>query len=483
MNDYKNLNEGAPDAWCPLPWSHVSVKADGSFRVCCHSAASESRGTLLDENKKPLHIQHTKFDQIMNNQTMKDIRLGMLNNKWHDTCIRCKREYDSGISSRNLYERDALAAVCELDVYPSYKKAVELTNSDGSIDNKDFPITFLDIRFGNLCNLKCVMCSPTDSSQWYDDWNAIWGYEYYWESKRKIPLVKNENDKFKPAENIYDWSDDPNIWIEIEKHIDQFRKIYIVGGEPLLIDAHYEFLQECVDRGYADKLTIEYNTNITNVPPRAWNIWKNFENIIIGASIDGFGEVNSLIRFPSNWKQVEGNLNRFFTAEGNFTVHLSYTYQILNAWQFPEFIEYLIMNNVLKKREWRSNPLMLSVHPAHRPHYLNVNILPDEFKGRLKQRYEQYKHKLRTTDYKSLYGNSNNATWEEKVEKGCKELDNYIKFMYTIKYSEEELIKWRSNCIHVLDTLDKTRDTNWKSVCPELYEATLSWRDLPKKMF
>ena len=38
-----NKNEGAPDSFCPLPWTHVSIKGNGAYRVCCHSAASESR--------------------------------------------------------------------------------------------------------------------------------------------------------------------------------------------------------------------------------------------------------------------------------------------------------------------------------------------------------------------------------------------------------------------------------------------------------
>jgi hypothetical protein len=63
-------NEGAPDAWCPLPWSHVSIKANGTFRVCCHSAASGSRGTLVDENNTALSIESATFEQVFNYKTM-----------------------------------------------------------------------------------------------------------------------------------------------------------------------------------------------------------------------------------------------------------------------------------------------------------------------------------------------------------------------------------------------------------------------------
>ena len=94
------------------------------------------------------------------------------------------------MSSRNHYERSFLADYIEKENYPSYKKAKENTNADGSIDKEKFPISFLDIRFGNLCNLKCAMCSPTDSNQWYDDYNAVWGYDRFWDSGEKIPIRK-----------------------------------------------------------------------------------------------------------------------------------------------------------------------------------------------------------------------------------------------------------------------------------------------------
>lgn len=482
MNDEQvNLkaNKGAPDAWCPLPWSHVSIKANGTFRVCCHSAASESRGTLVDDTNTPLHIGSASFDQVINNDAMKTIRKQMLKGEWPEPCVRCQREFESGMISRNHYERAALSDIIEKEKYPSYQKAVEMTKSDGTVENIDFPISYMDIRFGNLCNLKCVMCSPTDSDQWYDDYAAIWKTNYFWDSRKKIDLVPNANGKLKPTTKIFDWSDDIHLWNEIEKHMLQFRKIYLVGGEPLLIDAHYEFLQKCVDSGCANKLTIEYNTNLTNIPARAWNIWKHFEMVIIGASIDGFGDVNDLIRFPSKWHKIEENLKKFKEADGNFVVHIATTVQLLNAWQFPEFIEYVLTSNHMPKIVWESSPLMLSVHPVHRPAYLNLNILPNEFKNVLITRYEEYQNKFKTTDYQQSYGDSDGLKWNDKIVQACKLLDIYIKFMNKVNYSPDELLKARQDCIHFLDSLDVRRNTDWKSICPELYQATLAWRECP----
>lgn len=472
-------NEGAPVAWCPIPWSHISIKSSGSYQVCCHAGSSASKGTIRDKDDVPYHISSATFDEVVNNDLMKSVRKDMLEGKWADTCTRCKREYDSGMNSRNLYERSTLADMVEPANYASYQKTLALTAPDGSITNTDFPVSFLDIRFGNLCNLKCVMCSPLDSNQWYDDYVDIWGYKNFTlDTGEKVKLIKNINDKFKPTNNIFDWSNDPNLWNQIEQHISQFRKIYIVGGEPLIIDAHYEFLQKCVDAGLANNITVEYNTNITSIPPRAWAIWKHFKNVVIGASIDGIGPVNDLIRYPSKWWKIEENLNKFIHASGNFIIHVAFTVQILNIWHFTDFINYLIIQNRPINEYWKSSPLMLSAHPVHRPAYLNINILPDSFKKEIEQHYLDYMAKIRTTDYQALYGDSKGASWEDKIVHGCKIIETYIKFMYQIQYSPEELKLHRKDCIHYLDKLDTLRNTNWKETCPELYAATLPWREL-----
>jgi hypothetical protein len=124
-------NVDAPNAWCPLPWSHVSIKANGTFRVCCHSAASESRGTLVNENNIPLHIDSASFEEVFNNTAMKSIRKQMLKGEWPEPCVRCQREFDSGMISRNHYERGALADIMEKEnlYFRSHEEAAKFIST------------------------------------------------------------------------------------------------------------------------------------------------------------------------------------------------------------------------------------------------------------------------------------------------------------------------------------------------------------------
>lgn len=485
IDDYKKnieANKDAPDSWCVLPWTHVSVKGNGAFRVCCHSNSSESRGMLQDSKGENLHVSKASWQEVVNSDRMKSVRKDMLNGKWPEACLRCEREFKSGMKSRNIYERSMIAELTSAEEYPSYTKAKALTKDDGSIDNKDFPVSFLDIRFGNLCNLKCVMCSPTDSNQWYDDYNKIWGYKSFMDSHEKIELVKNKKGKLQPSSNIYEWSDDPHIWNQIYKHIDQFRRIYIVGGEPLMIDAHYDFLQKCIDHGVAGKLMLEYNSNITNVPQRAWNIWKHFKLVLMGISIDGIGDTNNLIRFPSKWWKIEENLKKFISAEGTYQLHITSSISNLNIWHLPDFIEYFIKSNYMRLGPWEDQPLM-TPHPVHRPSYLNINILPDSFKEKIKKRFAEYKERWKNENWEELYGPSKGATWKQKFNHANIILDRFENFMYKVQYEEKMLTKWRSNMVHFMDKLDDIRKTDWKATCPELYDNVKEWYNLPKGLF
>ena len=481
LSENLNQNKGAPDSWCILPWSHININGNGTYRLCCHSEASKSRGVLRDIQGKPLHIKNSDWNNVVNSDRMKRIRKNMLEGKWSEDCIRCQREHFSGMMSRNIYERSYLAEITEPKNYPSYIKAKNLTRADGSITVKDFPVSFLDIRFGNLCNLRCMMCSPTDSNKWYDDYSAVWGYKHFYKSGERINLIPDSKNKLRTEKSVFNWSENKTLWAQIEKHMDQFRRIYIAGGEPLLIKSHYDFLKKCIKKGIADRLIIEYNTNITHIPEYSWDIWKQFKMIVMGISLDGYGSVNDLIRYPSKWELVKQNLLRFDgTTEGNFALHITMTVSVLNIWHLPEFIEYIMRSNYKKVGVW-SHVSLITPHPVHRPHYLNVNILEDDFKEKVRKRFEDYKEKFRNLKWEEVCGESQRYDWKIKTASACQILDNYMEYMKSTQYSKADLIRWRSNFIHFMDRLDSLRGTCWQKTLPELYRHTSGWRELPKR--
>ena len=251
MNDYyknQEMNKGAPDPWCVLPWSHLNITEIGYYKLCCLSSESKEGGLLKDKKGNPLHVEKADWHSVFNSDKMKTIRKNMLAGKWSKDCVTCKKQFAIGMPSLNIHSRWLLGKIVESKNYPGYKKAKSLTHADGSISLKDFPPSYIDIRFGNTCNLKCIMCSPQISSKWYEDWSALSGKKYFYNDDKRINLRFNTKKKLKPESNVYEWSNDLSsssnfLRTQIDKNITQLRCIYIAGGEPLIVKSHYNFLQ------------------------------------------------------------------------------------------------------------------------------------------------------------------------------------------------------------------------------------------------
>ena len=288
-----------PPVLCPIPWMSQSYRANGDVRICCQAQHGPTGGILKDEEGNIINAKSADLDDLRNSPLAKEIRLSMLKGERHPECVRCHTEEDAGIRSRRhveneLWIKGGWKQIREQDKF-TWDYLREHTSEDGTIDTSAIPNKFMDVRFGNLCNLKCRMCGPTDSNQWYDDQVKLWG-DTYKDSHGIVKLIPNEKGKHQPEVNVYDWHDSEQYWVQMEKQIPFVKKLYIVGGEPLMIDPHYTFLQKCVDKGYAKDIVVEYNSNLTNIPQRAWNIWKHFRKIGIGASIDAIGDLNRYIR-------------------------------------------------------------------------------------------------------------------------------------------------------------------------------------------
>ena len=65
---------------------------------------------------------------------------------------------------------------------------------------------------------------------------------------------------------------------------------YFTGGEPTINQKHRELLDLIIERGVADRVTLEYNTNMAGIPSKVFEQWKHFKYVQIGMSIDGIYE-------------------------------------------------------------------------------------------------------------------------------------------------------------------------------------------------
>ena len=90
----------------------------------------------------------------------------MLAGEEHPACDLCWKEESIGLNSKRVYMNKVVTNGVKYDI----DRIRNSTQSDGTIDTKEFPLNYFDLRFGNLCNLKCRSCGPNDSSLWYEDY-------------------------------------------------------------------------------------------------------------------------------------------------------------------------------------------------------------------------------------------------------------------------------------------------------------------------
>ncbi|MEA9354985.1 twitch domain-containing radical SAM protein [Bacteriovorax sp. PP10] len=440
--------------FCPVPWSYVALKNNGDFRVCCHANASDERGLLRKTDQTKFNIATDSISHARQSQLMSEVRLSMLNNETHSTCIRCDKEDLAGMHSRRQYEKERAASVLSLE------QARALTNADGSLQLEKTPVRFMDLRFSNRCNLKCRMCGPTDSEFWYDDYVKVWQQTMFTDGGEEVQLSQNSKGKWIAETQQYKWVDEDNSWSEIKANLSELEYIYIVGGEPLLVMGHVEILRECIARNVAGNITLEYNTNLTLLPDEVLELWKHFKKVRVGISIDGVKKVNDYIRSPSKWEQIEFNFKKLmdYNLNDNFEVWFSLTYQAYNAYHIVEVFEW-IKNEFLMPKNSSFYKVKLKTHPLHKPDHLSVKILPRKNKDELALIYKNYIQKLE--EERKAYVTS--KRFNKFVDTTTATLNSFLSFM-----EDEDLSSHLDTFLRFTKDLDSMRSENISTVIPEI---------------
>jgi hypothetical protein len=425
--------------FCPLPWHSLAIRNDGNYRVCCHANVSEARGLLLNEKDEVLNASEDSLEVARNSPTLKNIRSEMLQGKWPSACTRCQREETAGIRSKRIYANEMFNLQGEEEF------AKTNTAADGSIDSKEFVLKDLDLRFGNKCNLKCRMCGPSDSSFWYGDYEAIQGREY-------------------AAPSTLDWYENPEFWTNLKKDSAKLEHIYVVGGEPLLIDRHYEFLNFLISEKCADQVIIEYNTNLTVLPQKALDLWKHFRQVRIGVSLDAWGPLNNYIRHPSKFSVLEKNIETLDQTGDNIVVWLASTVSILNFYDLSDLIIWKLGKKFKKVNIHRNKPFF-NHHVLHKPEFLSTQCLPAQLKAEIQaclpSMKAQFSQRLSDLEISEI----DKAHYLEKWDQLYAGLTTHM--------MGRDLSSYFSEFMSYTNSLDKVRKENIQTVLSQEYYSLL----------
>ena len=267
---------------CLAPWVHTYLSPQTERRMCCASREpAQNFEQYIDTSSGTGKYIPVTLEQHWNSEHMKSVRRRMMAGEILPECEVCNDRLLNTSVYRTYF--DHLFAHKLPEVYKS-------TQADGFTTMA--PVSW-DYRFSNLCNFKCRTCGDMLSSAW--------------ESEQK-------------QNNMVDWANPKNNWMrtDIRESIAQFQtdqieaefglaveqhrveEIYWVGGEPLMYEQHWRYMQRIIELGDGGNLYARYNTNLSRVDYRGSNLYldilQNIRDWQICASLDGTGATGEYIR-------------------------------------------------------------------------------------------------------------------------------------------------------------------------------------------
>jgi hypothetical protein len=437
------------------------------MRVCCTANASgvgasndkkiggAQVGVLKDDEGLPSNLNNTDFQTAWNSNYMKNVRKLMLAGEQPPSCTKCYKEEAAGHNSKRMWETEYWKQRVSVD------KLINETNEDGSVPPQ---LAYIDLRFGTKCQLACVMCSPHDSSGWIKEYNTI------------FPAVQNASlkqtmlwtDKGSTNGSSYNWhKQNPVFWQQFYEQIPNMQQIYFAGGESLIIEEHYEILEECIRQGHAKNLELRYNSNGVEWRDDLFELWKHFKIVRFHYSVDSIGEMNEYIRYPSKWKRTEEVFHILDSqTSNNVEITIACAIQALNIFYLPDFMKWKLAQGFKKINMWPFGAGTVNYHLVYHPPHLNVKVLPKEFKEKCRVKYEEF-YKWWRENWRlgvpSWYKDRVTLDAWENHTHGLVRMEGIIKFMESEDWSNR-LIETKE----FLDLCDNQRGLKFEEVFPEM---------------
>jgi MoaA/NifB/PqqE/SkfB family radical SAM enzyme len=424
--------------WCPLPWIHIATRPNGDVRLCATANASGSGAVeikdagLVKHNGLQLNLRQHTIEEVWNSSYMKDVRLTMLKGEMPASCLKCYREESIGINSKRQWETH------EWSTRVDYESIVARTAEDGSLPVN---VPYFDLRLGNMCQLKCVMCSPHDSSAWIKDW------------KKQYPSYKIKELKDDQGWDItwdYTWYKKGDFLSSMKSQAHHIKELYFAGGEPTLIPEHYKILQFMIDSGNSKNCVLRYNSNGIELPEELFKLWHYFKEVKFNLSIDAVFERNEYIRYPSKWGQIEDAARRLDETGDNVTVNIACAVQLLNVLYLDELADWKLKSKFKKINLAPYGGGIIGMHLVTYPSYLNIRVLPLQLKELAASKIRKFIDTYITDEFtSSVYGKQR---WEA-----------LIKYMMAEDWSHKI-----PSTIEYLESCDATRGTDFRKTFLEL---------------
>jgi hypothetical protein len=405
------------------PFTGLATREDGAIQVCCRS--------------HPIgNIQDNTLEEIWNNDNIRRIRQQVLHGERPPECAPCFNLEDQGVES--LRQRHIAGVIPESRIR-LYPHAMNGMDSDFSM-----PFTFptMEIKLNNLCNLKCRMCHPMDSTSW-NDWEEVKDF-YIKENNFMVKAIEELNLMNKPYLDKFD--ENPNWWKSFEKLLPHFRRAEFAGGEPLMDPQHYRILDMLAPYGH--QIEIKYATNLTTLGitkgRTVFDYWSKFKSVAVNVSIDGIEDSYEYIRGNASWLKLIENIQQIKQMDNISRIVGAVAVQVSNILVIDKMVE-LFLDDL---------GIVFYTNMVNYPNVLSIQVLPDDLKKLANDKLENVKSRL--SQFKMC------QTHPMLIDITTKQIEGIQNYLYANDQSD----KWK-DCIEYNRRLDATRNQSFLDTTPE----------------
>lgn len=426
------------NSFCSAKWLQTTLYLQNGYNHSCHHPSPHKISlTELRDNPAALHNSRFKKEQ----------RVKMLDGVRPSECDYCWNIEDLNkdyFSDRHYKTSD----------YWAWDRFDEVRTADPYQDIKP---SYLEVSFSNVCNFKCVYCSPEISSKWLE------------EIERHGPYpTSTSNHDLKWLKEVgrypYKHSDDnpylEAFWKYLPDTYKNLRVLRVTGGEPLLSKDVWK-LFEYIKYNPNPDLELAINTNlcvdeklINNFIKTVRELKDYVKRVDVYTSLESTGNQAEYARFGLNYVEWSNNINKLL-SETDVTVNIMTTINILSLPTFNEFILHIMYLRKQYNKTSAHNRIPLSINYLRWPTFLSVNILPIEY------RKKQSEYILESCEQHLKYNHNDEARlyleeWDQ-IKRFCD---------YLINEPQTDT----TDFVRFINELDKRRNTKFTETFEEYTE-------------
>ncbi len=437
MNKDFDKYDKVPSNFCLVPFLHKAIDGNGDINPCCIAEPHKM------SDGKNANINFIDFDSFIKSKENNDFKEAFKRNERPDICHRCWKVDDhQGESHRKrvmTFFMNKSWEGGETDLH----KTLESFFADNTqwqdvvieLDKIKEPFD-LEIEPGTTCNFKCHFCGPHASSSWISDQKELYG--------------TSQEDAAR-ATKLGHWALDSELWNSEVMY--NGKKFHFMGGEPMLINAHFKFLAKLAERPDAAQVRMSYNTNASTLPPDnvLKTVYDKFYYTRVAFSIDGIGDKFHYQRFPGDWAEAEANMETWVTNVKNIEAKIDPGWSVLNMLDMAEL--FLWADKFKRKFDLSDKQFDFDGHYYFGPHYCPQSLKPEQ--------KEYFKNKM-TSDLELLRNSNLTPRIMERAETIVDNMINHMMAKDSWNQETEDKRKYR------IMGLDRIRKQTLKDFLPEL---------------